>query len=216
MENHPHPIDNKTPNDEEPKLIGSTDVRDAATELEEDEKRPPPWLRILILALVLGLTVLILWMGGRIQQLGRYGYLGIFLVSLLANATVILPIPGVVVTSAFGAVLNPFWVSVFSGTGAALGELSGYFAGFSGGRAVLERIEKHEKYEKLFARYGDGIILVLAFIPNPAFDLAGITAGALGMTIQRFLFLCWIGKVLKMLVFAYAGATLFDFFGIPH
>lgn len=174
------------------------------------------WLRPLILILVIGLTVMILWMGGRIQQLGRYGYPGIFLLNLLANATVILPLPGVVVTSAFGAVLNPLWVSIAAGTGAALGELSGYYAGFSGGRAVLERIESHARYEALFARYGDGVILVLAFIPNPAFDLAGITAGALGMTARRFLILCWIGKVLKMVVFAYTGATIFDLLGIQH
>ena len=174
------------------------------------------WARPLILILVIGLAVLIFWMGGRIQQLGRYGYPGIFLLNLLANATVILPLPGVVVTSALGAVLNPFWVSIAAGSGAALGELSGYFAGYSGGRAVLERIENYERYEALFARYGDGIVLVLALIPNPAFDLAGITAGALGMTARRFLFLCWIGKVLKMLVFAYTGATLFDLLRIPH
>ncbi len=172
------------------------------------------WVRPLILILVIGLTVLIFWMGGRIQQLGRYGYPGIFLLNLLANATVILPLPGVVVTSAFGAVLNPLWVSIAAGTGAALGELSGYYAGYSGGRAVLERIDNHARYEALFARYGDGVILVLAFIPNPAFDLAGITAGALGMTVRRFLTLCWIGKVLKMLVFAYTGATIFDLLGI--
>ncbi len=91
------------------------------------------WARPLILILLIGLTVLILWMGGQIQQLGRYGYPGIFLLNLLANATVILPLPGVVVTSAFGAVLNPFWVSIAAGTGAALGELSGYFAGTAAG-----------------------------------------------------------------------------------
>ena len=173
------------------------------------------WMRPLVIILVLGLTVLLLWLGGRIQQLGRYGYPGIFLVNLLANATVILPVPGVVVTSAFGAVLHPFWVALAAGTGAALGELSGFLVGYSGGRAVLERIERHERIETLFARYGDGIILVLALIPNPAFDLAGITAGALRMPVRRFLLFCWIGKVIKMLAFSYTGATLFNLVGFP-
>ena len=188
---------------------------DASDENERVRKRPV-WLRPLIFILVIGLTVLILWMGGRIQQLGRYGYPGIFLLNLLANATVILPLPGVVMTPAFGAVLSPFWVSIAAGSGAALGELSGYYAGYSGGRAVLERMDKHGRYEALFGRYGDGVILVLAFIPNPAFDLAGITAGALGMTVWRFLILCWIGKVLKMMVFAYTGATLFELLRISY
>lgn len=172
------------------------------------------WLRVLVFILVLGLTGVLLVLGGRIQKLGRYGYPGIFLVNLLANATIILPVPGVVVTSAFGAVLHPFWVAIAAGSGAALGELSGFLAGFSGGRAVLERIERQKRVEKLFARYGDGIIFFLALVPNPAFDLAGITAGALKMPVQRFLILCWFGKVIKMLVFAYTGATLFDLLGI--
>lgn len=209
-------MDNADAGLEERKPQGGMEADTPGRGLEEKTQRIPAWLRVLILALVLGLTILILWLGGRIQQLGRFGYPGIFLVNLLANATVILPVPGVVVTSAFGAVLNPFWVAIAAGTGAALGELSGFFAGYSGGRAVLERFEKHKKYEDLFARYGDGIILVLAFIPNPAFDVAGITAGTLGMTIRRFLTLCLIGKILKMLVFAYAGATLFDFIDIAQ
>ena len=50
-------------------------------------------------------------------------------------------------------------------------------------------------------------ILVLAFVPNPFFDLAGIAAGTLKIPILSFLFFTWIGKVLKMLLFAYAGAT---------
>ena len=50
----------------------------------------------------------------------------------------------------------------------------------------------------------------LAFIPNPIFDIAGAAAGALGMPIYEFLFWAWIGKTLKMLMFAYAGATSAD------
>lgn len=173
-------------------------------------KKPRGWVRLLVFIVVLGLTWFLLRMGGQIQQLGRYGYPGIFLVNLLANATLILPVPGVMVTSAFGAVLHPLWVGLAAGSGAALGELSGFLAGYSGGRAVMERIDGHQKVEALFKKYGGGIILFLALIPNPAFDLAGITAGALGMPMWRFLAYCWLGKVGKMLVFAYSGATLFE------
>ncbi len=58
----------------------------------------------------------------------------------------------------------------------------------------------------MMRRYGALTILVLAIIPNPLFDLAGITAGMLRMPVYKFLFFCWIGKTLKMLAFAYAGA----------
>jgi len=59
-------------------------------------------------------------------------------------------------------------------------------------------------------RYGIWAVLLLSFIPNPAFDIAGIVAGAMRMPLWKFLLFCWIGKILKMLVFAYGGAGLLD------
>jgi len=41
------------------------------------------------------------------------------------------------------------------------------------------------------------------------FDLAGIAAGALRMPVWRFLVWCWLGKVLRMMGIALAGAGLF-------
>jgi len=54
-------------------------------------------------------------------------------------------------------------------------------------------------------KYGDVTILVLAFIPNPLFDVAGAIAGILRMPVWKFLIYCVIGKILKMMMFAYAG-----------
>jgi membrane protein DedA with SNARE-associated domain len=53
--------------------------------------------------------------------------------------------------------------------------------------------------------------LVLAAIPNPFFDLAGVAAGSLKMHVVRFLFWCWIGEMIKMAIFAFAGARSLDF-----
>ena len=117
---------------------------------------------------------------------------------------ILIPIPGVVFTSAMGAVFNPFWVSIAAGAGAALGELSGYLAGFSG-QAVVENSERYKRVVQWMEKYGDITILVLAFIPNPLFDLAGMVAGILKMPVWKFLIYCVIGKILKMMMFAYAG-----------
>ena len=166
------------------------------------------WLtvaRLLSLAAVVGITLYIFSIRDRAAQLAVYGYPGIFLLSILANATLFLPAPGVAFVFSMGAVFPPLPVALAAGAGAALGELSGYLAGFSG-RAVLERSSRVERLEQLMRRYGALTILVLAFIPNPVFDVAGIMAGILRMPVQKFLFYCWIGKTLKMLAFAFAGA----------
>jgi membrane protein YqaA with SNARE-associated domain len=164
--------------------------------------------RVLVLLFVIGLTVLLYVFRDHIKDLEAYGYPGIFLVSILSNASLILPVPGIIFTSAMGAVFNPFWVAIAAGSGAALGEISGYLAGFSG-QTVVERAGLYTKMETWMRKYGDVTVLVLAFIPNPLFDMAGIIAGALKMPLYRFLGWCWLGKILKMMVFAYGGATIF-------
>lgn len=171
---------------------------------ERLSKRTLNIIRVIVLLAVIALTVVLVINRDRIQGLQAYGYPGIFLVSILANATILVPVPGVVFTSAMGAVFNPFWVSVAAGAGAALGELSGYMAGFSG-QAVVENAARYDKVVGWMRKYGDITILVLAFIPNPLFDLAGMLAGVLKMPVWKFLFYCVIGKILKMMMFAYAG-----------
>ncbi len=161
-------------------------------------------LRVIVLLGVIALTVVLVIYREDIQTLQAFGYPGIFLFSILANATILIPVPGVVFTSAMGAVFNPLLVSFAAGAGAALGELSGYLAGFSG-QAVVEESPRYKRVERWMEKYGDLTILILAFIPNPLFDLAGMVAGILKMSVWKFLAYCVVGKVLKMMMFAYAG-----------
>jgi membrane protein YqaA with SNARE-associated domain len=166
-------------------------------------------LRILSLAAVIAITAFVFSVRDQVEQLGAYGYLGIFLVSVLANSTVILPAPGIAITFAMGAVFHPIGVALAAGSGAALGEMTGYLAGFSG-QGVAERTPIYRRLEYWTQRYGGWTILILAFIPNPFFDLAGAAAGALRMPLRRFLMWVWVGKVAKMLLIAYAGAASID------
>ena len=170
-------------------------------------KRRTNVLRVLIFFALLALTIALLQYRDRIQEFAKFGYVGIFSVSLLSNATLIFPIPGVIFTSAMGAVFNPYWVALAAGSGAALGELTGYLAGYSG-QVVIERTDWYQKMTQWMKKYGNLTVLVLAFIPNPLFDLTGMAAGALRMPVARFLFWCVIGKILKMLVFALTGASV--------
>lgn len=165
--------------------------------------------RLLALLLVIAVSLYVFSIREQASELARYGYPGIFLLSILANGTVLLPAPGVLFVFAMGAVFHPFWVAVAAGLGAALGELSGYLAGFSG-QAVVERVDLYQRLVDWMQRHtalSNLAILLLAFVPNPLFDLAGMAAGSLRIPVSRFLFFCAIGKILKMLVFAYAGAS---------
>jgi uncharacterized membrane protein YdjX (TVP38/TMEM64 family) len=165
--------------------------------------------RILALAAVIAITIFIFLIRDRAEQLQAYGYPGVFLISLLANATVILPAPGLAITFAMGAVFHPVGVALAAGAGATLGELTGYLAGFSG-QAVVQNTPAYERVKGWMRDNDAWTLAALAFLPNPLFDLAGGVAGALRIRLTRFLFWVGIGKILKMLVFAYAGAYSID------
>jgi uncharacterized membrane protein YdjX (TVP38/TMEM64 family) len=166
-------------------------------------------LRILALAIVIGITVYIYSIRERVDEFAAYGYPGIFLIMLMANATVILPAPGVAVVFAMGNVFNPMLVALSAGTGGAIGELSGYLAGFSG-QAVVENTQTYDRIVPWVQKYGVWAILVLSAIPNPFFDLAGIAAGVAKIPVWKFLIFCWVGQLIKMTMFAYAGAYSID------
>jgi len=165
------------------------------------------WLRLIILIGVITLTIILIVNREKVQHLGVYGYPGIFLISVLANATIIIPIPGFIITSAMGAVFNPFLVAFTAGAGSAVGELTGYLAGV-GGQAVIGDKVWYQKIKGWMSKYGDFTIFVLSLIPNPIFDLAGMVAGSMKISVWRFVFWCFLGKFLKMLLFAYSGAKL--------
>ena len=164
-------------------------------------------MRLIILIVVISLTIVLIVNRNKVQHLGVYGYPGIFLISVLANATIIIPIPGIILTSAMGAIFNPFLVAFSAGAGSTVGELTGYLAGV-GGQAVVGDKAWYKKTRGWMTKYGDFTIFILSLIPNPLFDLAGMIAGSMKISIWRFMFWCFFGKFLKMLLFAYTGAKL--------
>ena len=161
--------------------------------------------RIAVLLVVVALSILIFIFRDRAQSLGAFGYPGIFLISLLANATILLPAPGVAVVFAMGSVFSPPLVALAAAAGATVGEISAYAAGF-GGQAIIERTAAYARILPWMRKYGGVTTLVLAAVPNPFFDLAGMAAGALRLPVLPFLFWCLLGKSIKMLFFAYTGA----------
>ena len=161
-------------------------------------------LRILALFAVVGITLYIYSVRERVEQFAAFGYPGIFLIALLANATILLPAPGIAVIYAMGAIFNPLAVGLAAGSGGTVGELSGYLAGFSG-QAVVERSDVYNHIRPWVEKYGGWAILVLSAIPNPFFDVAGIAAGIAKMPLRTFLLFTFIGQLIKMTFFAVAG-----------
>jgi membrane protein YqaA with SNARE-associated domain len=178
-----------------------------------DPRTPRDWLLALIplgFAFVLSLAIIlfITRFDDRVQALKGYGYVGAFVIGFLANATVIVPAPSLAFTTALGGVLNPVLVGIAAGAGEALGELTGYLAGISG-KELIENRDRYEIVCSYMDRFGGWVFFVLAAIPNPLFDIAGIAAGVVRFPVGKFLLSAWAGKTLRSILFAGAGRQFF-------
>jgi len=92
------------------------------------------------LALSLALIIFVTWLLGKLGALEGLGYAGGFVAMLLSSATVILPAPGLAVVAALGVtVSSPLLLGIIAGTGAALGEITSYLAGYGGHKIIEEQ-----------------------------------------------------------------------------
>lgn len=169
------------------------------------EKPVSLWLRLGAILIAVVITAVILLLSNRIQELQALGYAGAFLIMLVGNATVIFPVPGLIFVVAMGSTLNPWLVGLCAGPGAALGEMTGYLAGY-GGVTPLEQTTLYRRFDRWMDRYGPFVVFALAAIPNPAFDMAGLLAGASHMPWWQFLLAATLGKTLQAMLLAWAGA----------
>ncbi|MFC1967339.1 VTT domain-containing protein [Chloroflexota bacterium] len=168
------------------------------------------WLQLFSLVFTLAVCVLIVIFRNSIEGIGGYGYIGAFLVAVLSCATIVVPVPGLIVVFTLGAVLNPLLIGLVSGLGGTLGEMTGYLLGY-GGRGAVENINLYQRMESLMKRWGALTLFVLALVPNPLFDIAGAAAGALRFPLWKFLVYGGAGRTIKYTAFAYAGAWGVDF-----
>lgn len=172
------------------------------------------------LLLVIGIVVAVFFFyrsyPERVDALEGYGYLGVFLISVLLNATIVLPAGNFLVLATMGAILpSATLVGLAGGIGAAIGELTGYAAGYSG-QAIVTRQRVYIRLKGWVERWGMLTIFVLSVVPF-VFDLAGIAAGVIRFPLWKFFIACWLGRTILYLIIAWGGAlgweALLNFLG---
>jgi membrane protein YqaA with SNARE-associated domain len=176
----------------------------------ESERPPQPkvWQSALLIASTVALTVGLFFIPADfVERLGAYGYLGVVVLTLLSSATIVLPSPALGVVALAGKTLNPWLVGGLGGVAASLGEITGYMVGL-GGSSLAARSRLYPRVEHWVRRWGVLTIFVLAVIPSPVFDLAGIAAGTMRMPFRRYFVACLCGKVLRFILVAWVGYYL--------
>jgi len=135
-----------------------------------------------------------------------YGYLGAFVVCILGNFSIFIPIPFTLIVYAFGSTLNPLLLGLVSGLGSTLGEMVSYLLGW-GGRKMIESKygARLDAVKKLIGRYGALSIFLIALLPVPD-DLLLIPLGMMKYDIKKTFIAMLLGKTLMCISLAYAGA----------
>ncbi len=134
------------------------------------------------------------------------GYTGNFIINLVGSGSIIVPVPGIAavcVSASSSLNLNLLGLALAGAGGATIGEITGYLAGF-GGQNIAARFRFYPRIHGWVRRRGGVALFVLALIPNPIFDIAGIAAGGLGYPIHKFLAYVFVGKIIRYIAVAYA------------
>jgi membrane protein DedA with SNARE-associated domain len=192
-------------------------------------KRWDFWAGILAICLTFGLAMAVVFYWESFQAQSSYGYLGLFIVCALGGATIIIPVPSLVVQFAMGAVLNPALVGAVAGLGSAIGGTVVYLLG-RGGRRVFRQGEilfpkSDNIIMNLLSRItswaekrGSLAIFIMSAIFNPFFFPMAFAIGASRFKLWKFFTMCWAGNTVKSLFVAYLGyfglGSILRMFGI--
>ena len=168
---------------------------------------------ILALVFVIAISVFIgaLFYQGRLSRIAElgyfqyYGYPAVFVVSMIWNSTVLVPIPSFWIYYPLASIFFPPLVGLAGGAGAAIGELTGYMAGYSG-RGFLQKQRMYARAERWVKRWGAIIIFGFNLVPIFPYDLTGIAAGALRFPLWKFFLICLAGRSLAYTIVACVGA----------
>jgi len=173
---------------------------------------------LILVAIFLGFVALfatVFYFLPPIQELKRFGYLGVFLANLLPSMSVIIPVhfffPGQALSVVVAAVGSPLWVAVVASLGSTLGEITAYYLGYGGQRFFhLERFQRYKTAESWMRRYGWFAVFIFAFLPLFIFDFVGLAAGALRLSLSKFLFFCYLGRLPRALIEVYFYTWVFE------
>lgn len=157
-------------------------------------------LEITFVVFIIGLSIAIFLLKDKLQNISNISYVGLFLLCFLANSTVLLPAPSLMIAASCALIMNPILVAIVAALGSTLGELVGYAFG-TVAKDLSPKLQR--VLDKVTSKIHNQTLLVFIFavLPLPFFDIVGIYSGGTRMHLLKFFVVCFAGKLIKMLVY---------------
>ena len=175
------------------------------------ERRKRSWLRLgAALVALLALNIFTYWLIGLpvVQEffanLQGSVFIGSFLLAFFTNFTVAIPIPyNPIILQMMETTSMPWLVAITTAAGATLGETSGFLAGRAG-KGTFEGTKFAEWMSRQLAHPVRAFIVLflISAPPFPAFDVAGVVSGAVGVPAKVFYPAVFLGRLTRFLLFA--------------
>lgn len=154
------------------------------------------------------------------MKIGIWGiFLGVFVISIFGNFTVIFPIPYTLalVTAATDPTIQAWHVivmGIFAGAGASIGEVSAWFLGKASKNVIEDGMEKQVSRAQRWIDKGLAPIIIFVFAATPLPDDAILVfIGLLGYALWKTVIWCFLGKIVLTsatgLAAKYLGETAF-------
>lgn len=149
--------------------------------------------------------------GWLLASLISYGYVGIFLISLLANLMVFVVAPYSLPLVLLSPVLDPNLLAISSAIGSTIGKAVVFRASYLGYSIISEeRKEKLKPFKLLVGKYGWIVALVAAATPIPD-DLIYIPMGFVKYDFWKFFAATLLGKLILSLAIVWGSRFSYGF-----
>jgi uncharacterized membrane protein YdjX (TVP38/TMEM64 family) len=174
---------------------------------------------VMVLGISVGLYFVVGYLKARFdisgQGLATTAYLVVFVITLVSNASIIIPVPifvGIMIAAADAMAeispWGPVLIALTASTAGTLGEMTGYYAGYLGKKIIVtEATPGYEKLVGWMKRHGMLAVFLLSLQPILPFDIAGLVSGVSRIPLWKFVLPCWAGKFPKYLVGCYFGGA---------
>lgn len=155
------------------------------------------------LSLVLMLTIGFVFRK-KMHHLKKYGILGIFLMTLVGNTSIMSPV-GPVVSVLGGRIYPPWLVGIVAATGSVLGEILTYNIGGIAEETNLTEKKWYDTVKEFMEKNGFPTIVIVTSIPNPFVNFSAVAAGSIGYPLLKFLAASWLGNWIQFTICASLG-----------
>ncbi|GEM_PF-912017 len=182
----------------------------------QSKGKPEPQLSLPVLAaaMAVGLYLILqLYPPIDVELVRRIGYSALIVAGIVSGLTFFLPVPVLPLVFAVSGVADPAIAAGVTAASMTTGMMGTYFIGKHRAKLPKKFLQEGNGFAAVWARRAERWLrgttvsssFLLALVPNPIYDFAGVIAGSVRVPCLKFLFGTFMGKAVQTAIVAALG-----------